>query len=203
LNVFQEGKDYAMDVAYSPDGRLLASSSVGVVRLREPETGRLIRTLEAPPDAMLKVVFSPDGRKLAAAGREPTVTVWDVGSGERVMSLPNHQTVSHGLAISPDGRVIASAGWDRAVRIWEFQTGRLLSTLEGHTERIFGLAISPDSSPSVLYPRRPESKNRWALHFPNWLLIGCFAVRDRRRRSSARGRGAAGQTRGRGGSTGA
>src|SRR5207302_103430 len=83
-------------VAFSPDGRLLASSSgdpaapgrPGQVKLWDVASGRLLRTLVPNPNAgVWCVAFSTDGTRLASASEDHAVKLWDVASGREVLTL--------------------------------------------------------------------------------------------------------------------
>src|SRR5205085_1215456 len=75
-------------VAWSPDGRRLASgSNDNTVRVWDGETGSLLRTLEGHQGGVLSVAWSPDGRRLASGSSDRTVRVWDEETGEMQMEM--------------------------------------------------------------------------------------------------------------------
>ena len=132
-------------VAFSPDGRQLASASDDhTVRLWDPISGQPTATLEGHTDWVQAVAFSPDGRQLATASHDGTVRLWDLTTGQPTTTLEGHTNMVNRVAFSPDGRQLASASDDHTVRLWDPISGQPTATLEGHTGRVFGLAFSPD-----------------------------------------------------------
>ena len=122
-------------VAFSPDGRVLASGSRDhTVRLWDVQTGRTLRTLTGHTNFVTSVAFSPDGRVLASGSEDRTVRLWDAATGAPLRTPREHGYTVDSVAFSPDGRVLASGSADRMVRLWDVQTGRLLRTLRGHTD---------------------------------------------------------------------
>jgi WD40 repeat protein len=77
-----------LGVAFSPDGRLLATASNdGTTRLWDPATGKHLRTLTGHDGPVWGVAFSPDGRLLATASNDKTTRVWDPATGKHVRTL--------------------------------------------------------------------------------------------------------------------
>ena len=72
-------------VAFSPDGRMIATGSdYNVARLWDAATGRELKVLEGHSDDVYSVAFSPDGRTIATASRDDTTRLWDVATGVRI-----------------------------------------------------------------------------------------------------------------------
>jgi hypothetical protein len=84
-------------VAFSPDGRRLASASGFEVRVWDTATGAEVRALQGHTGEVLGVAFGPDGRRLASASWDQTVRVWDTATGAEVHALKGHTGGVHGV----------------------------------------------------------------------------------------------------------
>ncbi|MET9293465.1 helix-turn-helix domain-containing protein [Streptomyces sp. NPDC003077] len=150
-------------VAFSPDGRLLARGDAnGRVRVWRTTDGAVVADLTGHGDATVIVAFSPDSRLLAAGGADRAVTLYSTyemnhapgrapGSAERrsptvlpLATLTGHSDDINSLAFAPDGHTLASAGGDGTARLWEVATHRPVATFSGHSDYVLAVAFTPD-----------------------------------------------------------
>jgi WD40 repeat protein/serine/threonine protein kinase len=138
--------DHVSSVAYSPDGKRLASAAAGsdrTVKVWDAQTGQVLLSFKGSTGQVWSVAFSPDGKRLASAaeGAGNTVKVWDAQTGEELLSFKGK---SRSVAFSPDGKRLASASSDNTMKVWDTQTGQELLTCKGHTAFVESVAFSPD-----------------------------------------------------------
>jgi WD40 repeat protein len=136
------GDQPAREVAFSPDGATLATSSAdGILALWPTHKRGKPRLLRQPPIA--SIAFSPDAARIATGSYDGNVRIWRVADGALLHILGGNGTVWT-VAFSPDGRRIAGGGEDKLVHLWDTQTGKPLAALAGHSLNIWKVAFSPD-----------------------------------------------------------
>jgi RNA polymerase sigma factor (sigma-70 family) len=146
-------------VAFSPDGKRLASASRDkTAKVWDATTGKEMLTLEGHTDEVRSVAFSPDGKQLASGSWDRTVRVWDAMSGKQLITLTGHSREVNTVAFSPDGKRLASGGWDRTVRVWDAATGEETLTIRGPTHFVWGVAFSPDGKQLLSATDEPTAR---------------------------------------------
>jgi eukaryotic-like serine/threonine-protein kinase len=114
--------------------------------------------------------FSPDGRRLAAANGDGTIRLFNVETGDELLTLPGHKDYVFSVAFSPDGNHVASASADRTVKVWDLTTRLATLTHEGNGGVFAGTAygvalrcwrerhpLGPEGRPGTLSPPRTRA----------------------------------------------
>ncbi|MBN3891729.1 MAG: WD40 repeat domain-containing protein [Nostoc sp. JL31] len=144
-NRLEGHRDEVWGVAFSPDGKTIASGSYDTsVKLWNAATGKEITTFKGHSDEVNSVAFSPDGKTIASASSDNTVKLWDAAKGKPISTLKGHSDGVGGVAFSPDGKTIASGSYDTSVKLWNAATGKEITTFKGHSDEVNSVAFSPD-----------------------------------------------------------
>jgi WD40 repeat protein len=166
LPVLIEAPDTTHGLAFSPDGRLLATGhillagtkmrSVGhgfgsfpvnaydyVVYLREMPSGRIVKTIPGWQQGVRFLTFSPDGSVLVGTAG-PRLRAWDLAN-DRELALHKRGTKHfQGLAFTADGRYLATVSNDETVRLWDARTWAEKTTFTWDVGRLLNIAFAPD-----------------------------------------------------------
>jgi WD40 repeat protein/serine/threonine protein kinase len=164
-------EDYVRAVAFSRDGRRLATTSQfgkvvgGTVQVWDTGTGRPLGPPIPQINHVAALAFSPDGARLATGDYSHNVRVWDVATGRAVGPSFNAGDIVLSLAISPDGsRLMAGTAedWNRkpAARLWDFRSGKPVGGPMAHQGGVAFVAFSPDGK-TVLTASADATARLW------------------------------------------
>ena len=150
VNIFQGHSKEVNSVAFSPDGKRIASgSSDTTIRIWDVETGRMVTSpFEGHTSEVYSVAFSPDGNCVASGSWDKTIRIWDAETGQIIAGpFEGHTGHIYSVAFSSDGKQVASGALDNTIRIWDVKTGQISAgPLEGHKSGVYSVAFSPNGN---------------------------------------------------------
>jgi WD40 repeat protein len=145
--------DAVFNVAFSPDGRLLATGSFdGPTIIWDVDSGARLQTLVGHYNAILSLAFSPDSKSLVTGSHDGTGAAirWDVRTGKQLCKIEGHRGEIHSAAISPDAKLIATGTDFGQILLSDAESGRTRRTLlhgdkdKGWPGYVESLAFNPD-----------------------------------------------------------
>lgn len=134
-------------IAWSPDGRLLASPSQdSTIRIWDVERGECLFVLKGHKGRVHSVAWSPDGQILVSGGDgDNPVLIWDMQTGSLIRTLKYHSQYVLTVAWSPDGMTVATGGGgDHKIRLWDASCWEMRQEFSYSDANVFVLSWSPD-----------------------------------------------------------
>lgn len=132
-------------ISLSPTGNLLAVKSERgqEFTLWDVETKTAIKTFPGHSTGTRNVIFSPDGQMLASIGRNATIKLWNLQTGDEIQTLRAYSSVD-ALTFHPFEPILTSGSRDGIIKLWDLNTMEEIHSFRGHNQDVTGLKFSPD-----------------------------------------------------------
>jgi WD40 repeat protein len=98
--------------------------------------------------------------------------VWDLHTGEKLLTLYGHGATVRAIAVTPDSKQVISDASDGKLRVWDLATGTKLTSIQIHEGRVRGLAMMPDGKHLVSVA---EDRSLKVWHMDTWQVVSSFA----------------------------
>ena len=123
-------------LAFLPDGKslIVKDGREAIVRLVDVNSGKLIRDFPHKSKLLDSVALSRDGKALAVAEQSGVVKIWEVATGNVLLTIEKQAGPDVRLAFAPDGKTLASGDIKSDVCLWDVATGKLVRTLAARME---------------------------------------------------------------------
>jgi WD40 repeat protein len=148
-------------VAFSPDGKTVASGTGRTIQLWDVATAEKTTTLKGHGYEVLSVAYSPDGKTLASGSDDETIKLWDTASGKNTATLQGQFAAFLCVRFSPDGKTLASGSNDQTIALWDLATRRKTATLRGQADPVWSLAYSPNGKMLASSGSEDRTINLW------------------------------------------
>jgi WD40 repeat protein len=144
LRILRGHKNIITCLAFSHDGKLLASASVDrTIALWNPSLGQVLRTMTRHTDTVNAVLFSEDDRQLFSVGNDRAIRVWQVADGREMRHITGDLPgPAYKIAVSSDGQLVATI-LGAEIKLLDLRDGHVVRTLTVQGGSITDVAFSP------------------------------------------------------------
>ncbi|KAJ5640438.1 G-protein beta WD- 40 repeats containing protein [Penicillium herquei] len=146
-------------IAFSLDGKVMASGSSDEIKLWDVTSGDCRRTLYGHSRGVSALAFSPDGDVIASGFFDGHIKLWDVTTGDFLREYHGHSSRICTIAFSPDGNTIASGSPDQTIKFWDATTRNCRETQRDHSRPVNTPLLSPMES--TIAPDSYKPANLW------------------------------------------
>ncbi|MGI9472607.1 MAG: WD40 repeat domain-containing protein [Rubripirellula sp.] len=142
--------DTVLGLAFSPDGRMLASSAADkTIRLFDLAQGKAIRSLEGHTHHVLSIAWQDDAQTLASASADQTLKVWNIETGEQRRTISGFNKEITAVAFVQSGNQVMTACADGQVRLYDSANGKLVRSFNASGDFLYTLSVTPDGEELV------------------------------------------------------
>jgi WD40 repeat protein len=139
--VFVKFPDWVECVTFSPDSKILAAGSYGVVKLLDVHEQQETASFPDKGGFVKTAAFSADGKLLVTGGYQ-SLKLWDVATGKVLRAFKGHRGYVTAAAFSADQKTLVSAADDETVNLWNLESGERTLKLPELGQPALALAIS-------------------------------------------------------------
>ncbi|ORX57924.1 WD40 repeat-like protein [Piromyces finnis] len=147
IHVINAGPAEAWQVAFSPDGKQIATSNhSGKINIWNVASGTKKTSIVSKGSFGMSISYSPNGMLLALGTENGTIFVFDAVFGTLKYSFKNHRKPVRAIAFSTNSNLLISGSDDNCIVLYELSSSRssYLCTLKGHTSWVLDISVSPD-----------------------------------------------------------
>jgi len=136
--MLRKASNWVLDIAWSKDGKRLASAGHQAAFVWDTETGRSLHKLS---DFATIVAFTADGKTLMTNSDTRETKLWDAESGKEVLAMKFRSSCA---VFHPDGKRLAIGDNDGNIGTWDLATGNALKSFRAHEKQISRIAFAPN-----------------------------------------------------------
>jgi WD40 repeat protein len=149
-------------VAFSPDGKRLATAEGGGVRVWEIESEELLYHSAGRRGDVAHLTYSPDGKTLVAANQDGAFQLWDADTGKRRGVYRGPKCNPAGLAFVDEDKITALGVVNQVLCLWDVRTGKVLTPMEGHQGMVTSVAFAAGGK--VVISAGTDAVRYWDAH---------------------------------------
>jgi WD40 repeat protein len=168
LATFKGHTQEVSNVAITPNGENIVSISTDkTLKVWELKSGNCLLTNDIGDSTgfFVQLAITPDGKQaISRYGlSDHFIGIWNIETGENLMTLEGHTDTVKGVAVTPDGKKLVSSSEDKTLKVWDLESGQCLATFKGHTGPLYGVAVAPDGK-RVVSGSYDNTLRVWELH---------------------------------------